>query len=67
METAPIISATKGLFAVSILGVAAGTAIKSFPKTKMNSIKPFNSKKATGNLLKGGVGILVGTSLLKAM
>ena len=59
---APILSATVGLQSVALLGHAYGTQKKIWGLTNK---KKFNSRKATKTLVGGGVGLLVGTALLK--
>lgn len=58
----PLLQTTVGLGALALVGSAAGTA-----KTMWDPKKKQTPKKQTKTLLKGFVGVMVGTGLLKGI
>jgi hypothetical protein len=64
----PILGTAVGLQSLALVGVAAKTIPKdafdfSMKKKKMKKV---NFKKQTGNMIKGGVGLMIGIPLVGA-
>jgi len=66
----PLLGTAVGLQSLALVGVAANSIPKGAfdlnPRKGKKRIKPVNMKKQTGNMVKGGVGLLIGIPLVGA-
>ena len=65
----PLLGAAVGLQSLALVGVAAQPILKGgmfdVPK-KGKKMKPINHKMMTGNMIKSGVGLMIGIPLVSA-
>lgn len=67
----PLLGTAVGLQSLALVGVAAKPVMKNglfdmSKKGKKIKMKPVNMKKQTGNMIKSGVGLMVGIPLVGA-